>query len=106
MSSRSRAKNKRPRHVCLYIWLMETAAWKSLDAVARAIYVEMSMRYFGSNNGTIVYGVRMAETALKIGRRTALRALGDLQDRGFIRAVTKGAFNMKVDRRATEWRLT
>jgi hypothetical protein len=34
--------DKEPRHVRLYHVMMKTAAWKSLSANARAIYVEMA----------------------------------------------------------------
>ena len=87
--------------------MMNTAAWKSLDATARAIYVHMAMRYAGpgSNNGRIPYSVREAAAELGIGKSTAARALRELIDRGFIVTVQRGAFSLK-QRHATEWRLT
>ena len=86
---------------------MATDAWRSLDATARAIYVEMASRYggTGSNNGRLPYAVREAAVSLRIGKTTAARALKELQDRGFIVPTTKGAFSLKR-RHATEWRLT
>jgi len=98
---------KAPAHVRLYHAMLKTAAWRSLDAIARSIYVEISARYRGpgSNNGKIPYSVREAAAALKIGKTTAARGFMDLQDRGFIVAVKQGGFNRK-DRHATEWRLT
>jgi DNA-binding transcriptional MocR family regulator len=99
--------DKEPRHVRLYHVMMKTAAWKSLSANARAIYVEMAARYGGpcSNNGRIPYSVRDAAKSLKIGKDTATRAFEQLQDRGFIVEVKKGGFNLKT-KHATEWRLT
>ena len=96
-----------PRHVRLYHSMLKGTAWKSLDAVARAIYIEISTRYGGpgSNNGRIPYSIREAAKALNIGKTTAARGFMDLQDRGFIVAVKRGGFNRK-DRHATEWRLT
>jgi DNA-binding transcriptional regulator YhcF (GntR family) len=95
------------RHVRLYHWLMQTNAWRSLDATGRAIYIEIAARYAGpgSNNGRIPYSVRDAAKTLKIGKSTAARALKQLQERGFIVAITKGAFSRKL-KHATEWRLT
>lgn len=86
---------------------MATAAWKSLDAVARAIYIEIAARYvgIGSNNGRIPYSVREAAASLRIGKTTAGCALERLQERGFIVAMKKGAFSLKT-RHASEWRLT
>jgi hypothetical protein len=103
---RDRARTEH-RHVRLYHWLMNTLAWKSLDATARAVYIEMARRYAGqgSNNGRIHYSVREAADALRIGKSTAARALNDLVDRGFVVVMKKGGFNVKK-RHATEWRLT
>lgn len=96
-----------PHHVRLYHTMMRTEAWRSLRAVPRAIYVEISMRYGGpgSNNGRIPYAVRDAAKSLKISPSTASAGMKILQDRGFIVATTKGSFSRKV-RHATEWRLT
>jgi hypothetical protein len=37
---------------------LNSAAWKDLNAVERAIYVELMYRYNGSNNGRIALHVR------------------------------------------------
>jgi DNA-binding transcriptional regulator YhcF (GntR family) len=86
---------------------MQTEAWRSMDATARAIYIEIAARYAGpgSNNGRIPYSVREAAVSLRIGKSTAGRALKRLQERGFIVPMTKGAFSLKL-KHATEWRLT
>lgn len=96
-----------PRHVRLYYWLMETRAWRSLNGNQRAIYIEMAARYAGkgSYNGRIAYSIREAAESLRIGKSTAARSLQVLQERGFVVAMTKGAFSRKI-RHATEWRLT
>jgi DNA-binding transcriptional MocR family regulator len=86
-------------------YLLESQAWKSLNATARGVYVHMAMKYYGSNNGRIGYSVRAGAEELKIGLATASRALADLQDRGFIVPKKRGAFSLKV-RHASEWRLT
>lgn len=88
-------------------FLMNKAAWKSLDATARAIYLHMTMRYGGpgSNNGRLHYSVREAAAELRIGKSTAQRAFLALIDRGFIVVMQRGAFSLKK-RHATEWRLT
>jgi hypothetical protein len=103
-------RNKREhaaRHVRLYHYITNGAAWHDLNPVARAIYIEIAKRYagVGSNNGRIPYSVREAAKELKIGPATASRALATLVDHGFIVPVTKGAFSRK-NRHATEWRLT
>jgi DNA-binding transcriptional MocR family regulator len=90
-----RVKEKPLRHVRLHHWMMEQSAWKSLSAVARALYVELASRYIGSNNGQIVYSVRQAAAALKVSKDTASRAFEELQKRGFIAVQHKGGFNLK-----------
>jgi DNA-binding transcriptional regulator YhcF (GntR family) len=94
-----------PRHVRLYHYVLESNAWAALDGNARAIYVEISQRYMGSNNGRIPYAVRDAARSLRISTATASRALRRLEELGFIAIVVKGAFSFKR-RHATEWRLT
>ncbi len=98
---------KAPRHVRLYNWMTDSPAWHDLNAVARAIYLEMAKRYAGtgSNNGRLPYSVREAAAELRISQATVCRELRSLQDHGFIVAITKGAFSLKK-RHATEWRLT
>jgi hypothetical protein len=92
------------RYVRLTHSMMKTEAWRSLDCNARAIYIEIAARYGGNNNGRIGFSARQAVQAVHISKTTAIRAIADLQDRGFIVAVVKGRFDRQ--RHATEWRLT
>ena len=48
------------RFIQLFYWMFDTPAWKDLDAVSRAIYVELTARYNGSNNGRIAFSARQA----------------------------------------------
>lgn len=107
MSAKRRRYEARDRHVRLYHWLMNTAAWQSLNGNQRAIYIEMAARYAGagSNNGKLHYSVREAADTLHIGKTTAARDLKILQERGFIVCEIAGGFNRKV-RHASTWRLT
>jgi hypothetical protein len=106
-ANRTGRSKKAARHVRLYYWMMQTAAWKSLTGDQRAIYVEMAARYNGSNNGRIHFSTREAATAVHIGRATAWRALIVLQERGFIVPTIRGGFNIKEkQRQAPQWRLT
>ena len=101
----SKQKKTLPRYVMLFHWMLNSPAWKDLDAIARAIYLELSFRYNGSNNGRIGYSVRQAAEDLKIGKSTAARALWKLQSHGFIVVEKRGAFHCKI-RHASEYRLT
>jgi hypothetical protein len=103
--SKKNPRDKPHRYASVNHYLMKSPAWKSLGCIPRAVYLDMVSRYHGSNNGRIGYSVRCAVAELHIGSATARRALDDLQDRGFIVVIKKGAFNVKV-RHASEWRLT
>ena len=106
-TDRTGRSKKEGRHVRLYHWMMQTAAWKSLSGNQRALYLEMAARYNGSNNGRIHFSTREAAQALHIGKATAARALTVLVERGFIVAMIRGGFNVKDKQaQATEWRLT
>jgi hypothetical protein len=90
--------------VRLDLFMMESAAWRSLTPAARAVYTEVRRRYNGSNNGSIALSVRDAAARCNINKDTAAKAFVTLQERGFIECVTPGGFTRKV-RHATEWRL-
>jgi hypothetical protein len=94
-----------PRHVRLYHWMMASAAWKDLGAVPRAIFIEISARYNGSNNGRISYSARQAAHDLKVGKSTTARGFNELETHGFIVTEKRGAFHCKI-RHASEYRLT
>lgn len=98
-------RDKLPRHTMLFQYMMDSQAWKSLGAIPRAVYLDIAKRYYGTNNGRIGYSIRCAVAELHIGNATAKRALDALQDRGFIVAMKRGHFNVKI-RLASEWRLT
>ncbi len=108
----SKYRSKKQRFVQLFHWEIDNAAYRDLNANARAIYTAIKLRYNGSNNGLIVYSVRQAAGELKIGKTTAAKAFTDLQTHGFIVAEQRGAFHWKIDltgrrhRPASEWRLT
>ena len=93
------------RHVRLYYWLLESPAWRSLNSIERALYLELCQRYNGANNGRLGLSVRDAGEAIGVSKNTAARALQTLVERGFIEMIRKGHFDRKV-RHASEWRLT
>lgn len=103
-----KGRSKGPdRYVALTHWMMRTPAWQDLRPNSRCAYLEISRRYAGpgSNNGRIPCSVREISEALHISKMTAMRALQDLQEHGFIALARRGAFSVKC-RHATEWRLT
>jgi hypothetical protein len=84
------------RWVQLKYWLLKSPAWRSLTGNAAKLYVELAMRYNGSNNGRIPYSVREAAKALNVSFQTAMRSLQLLQNRGFIVCTRRGAFSLKA----------
>jgi hypothetical protein len=93
------------RYVALPIYMLQCPAWRSLTPVERAVYVEASAFYNGSNNGWLGLGTRMLADRLRVSRTTASRALTALCDKGFLEITHFGTFNRK-DHRASEYRLT
>jgi DNA-binding transcriptional regulator YhcF (GntR family) len=100
-------RNKRidAPHVRFYDWLLTSPAYLSLSCPARALLIEVTRLYKGGNDGQLGLSVRRASERCNIARGTAQRAFAELQERGFIELVTKGAFSRKSPH-ASEWRLT
>ena len=92
-------------HVRLYRWILDSPAYLSLSCQARAVLLEIARGHDGTNNGRLGLSVRRASERCNIARGTASRALVELQERGFIECMTKGAFSRKAPH-ASEWRLT
>lgn len=108
-NSKGRSKGG-PPYVQLYHWIRKTDAWRSLAPYSRLLYVEIRGRYNGSNNGDISYSYRQAEEDLCCSNKPIPIAFRELQERGFIKPVSKGAFSWKArfdgKGRATTWLLT
>ncbi len=91
--------------VALERYLLNSAAWRDLSAIARAAYLEVASGYDGKNNGRIIVATSGLGERLNCNKSTAARALAELADHGFIECIKKGGFVCKV-RHASEWRLT
>jgi hypothetical protein len=85
--------------------MAKTDAWRALTAPGRAVYIQIGLRYNGSNNGRIEYSVRDAASECILAKDTASRAFKELVDLGFIAETRRGSFSCKT-RIASEWRLT
>lgn len=102
---KGRSKGQIRDFVALERYLLKSPAWRSLDAVARAAYVEIAQAYNGSNNGRIVMSARMLAEGINVSKDTAARKIHILIECGFIERVKQASFTMKV-RHAAEYRLT
>ena len=98
------------QHIRVYEWMASCPAYRSLSVYARCLYFELKRRYTGSNNGNIPLAFREAMELVGCSNRPLLAAFEELQEKGFIKPIQKGAFGWKVRRdgkgRATTWLLT
>jgi len=85
--------------------LLQSSAYQSCSAVARAVFIEIARRHNGHNNGRIHFSGRDAAAALKIGLRKANRGLQELQAVGLIICTRRGSFDLKTRdaKLAPEW---
>ncbi|WP_192384094.1 hypothetical protein [Mesorhizobium silamurunense] len=104
MSSRYKRKGK-AKFLLIEGYLIRSTAWQHATPNDRALYLELKWRYDGFNNGRIGLSIRDAADALGIGKNAVSMSFSNLQSKGFVAVVTKGAFSVKV-KRATEWLLT
>lgn len=102
---KGRSKRTLSDFVALERYLLRSDAWRSLDPVAIAAYVQFGYRYDGSNNGRIVLGARSLADSLGVSKDTASRAIRDLIERGLVELVNQGAFNIKACH-SSEYRMT
>jgi hypothetical protein len=102
---KKRSAEHQDRYFQVHHYMTKTDAWKTLSAHARAIYLQIGLRYSGSNNGRIAYSVRDAASECNIAKDTASRAFKELIDLGFIEETRHGSLSRKT-RIASEWRLT
>jgi hypothetical protein len=104
------------RHIQLNHSVLRLEVWKTMDAYAKALLIEVQLRYNGENNGEISYSVREAQEAGVMSKNTAARAFKELCRRGFLRPGRRSNFNLKtlasghginrVGSRAQEWWIT
>ncbi len=79
--------------------------WRALKPVHRALYIELAMRFNGSNNGDIALSVRDGARLIRAGKDTVSRAFVELEQKGFVKRNRCGSFDWKI-RHATTWILT
>lgn len=101
--------DKASRFIRLPHRLYQSEALCSLNPNARALLTELAMLENGRNNGSLYLSVRDARDRLGFAdTEAAMRAFGDLEDRGFIRLTKDAHFDVKAadNSRARCWRLT
>jgi hypothetical protein len=103
--ARKQDKERSDRYFQLHHYMLKTDAWRALSAPARAVYVQIGSRYNGANNGKLAFSVRDGAAECNLAINTAMRALHDLVELGFIEETRHGSLSKKT-RVASEWRLT
>lgn len=96
---------KSPPFVRIPNRVFDSASYRSLSCVDRAVLAEIIRRYNGSNNGFIGLGVREGAVAVNANKDTVNKSLATLKAVGLIQCGQAGSFNYKV-RHSAEWRLT
>jgi len=103
-NSRGRRKSG-PPFVQLFTHLLKSEAWQSLKPAARAIYIAITQRYDGTNNGYLAASVRDLASECHADKNTVMASLNVLIERGLIERTQASSFSCKV-RLAPEYRLT
>lgn len=101
-SDRTGRSKGQGKHVRLYEWMLRSDAYRSLSSHGRSLLVEFGRLFDGQNNGGLFLSVDQAAKRMSVAPNTALKALRELEDRGFIRPHQKGAFTWKL-KTATTW---
>lgn len=98
-------RSKHERFVKLPHWLLNSPAYRSLKPGPRALLVELSALYNGTNNGDLFLSVREAARRLNVGPHTAGGYFKDLEDRDFIKIAIQSSFDHKSSK-GRSWILT
>ena len=94
-----------PWFVMLSHAILKSDAWRSCKPNARAVWIGLAMRFFGINNGRIVYSCREPAEDAGIGKNTAAKALEQLIEVSLIECITESNFDSRK-KLASEWALT
>ena len=98
-----RSKNPDGQWVQLNYYLLRSDAWRSLKGNTVRVYLELHMRFNGSNNGELFIGMDRVAANLGISKSTVCAAFKELEAKGFIVKVKEGKW---VRGQAAVWRLT
>ena len=64
--------------------MARSATWRSLSGPAVKVYLELRTRYNGTNNGALSLSMDEGARLLAVSKSTIKRALGELEEKGFI----------------------
>ena len=93
------------KHVRLYAWIQDSAAWRAASVGERALLLEVWRRHNGEHNGAISMSVREAAESVNASTNTVMKWFHGLEEKGFLKARSRGSFRWKRSS-ATTWELT
>lgn len=96
-------RNDSERYLTIGYPMAHSLAWRTLSGPAAKLWVELRSRFNGGNNGRLRVSLEEAASLLRVGKATAARAFGELEQRGFLAMTKRGQW---YGRQATEWAMT
>jgi hypothetical protein len=107
-----RQRRSRGNFIMVSYSMMDSPAWRDLSGTAVKLLLHLVKLSEGNNGyghkdepGELFLGERDAADAIGVARNTVSKAFEELIEHGFLRAVRRGHFKVKI-RLATVWRLT
>ena len=85
--------------------ILKSDAWKVCKPPAKAVYIQLLLRFNGKNNGYIPFSCREASEECNISKNTANRSFNELIRSGLIKCITKSNFDCRK-KLASEWAFT
>ena len=85
--------------------IMDSDAFRALKPASALVYLRLFRRFFGNNNGHLVFGCRDAANECNISKMTAQRAFKQLEEVGLIECIVPSSFNSRK-KLAREWAFT
>jgi len=98
-----KGRNDTEQYLKLSYQMVRSPAWRSLSGPAVKVFLELRTRFNGANNGKLSLSLDEGTRVLGIGKMTVSRALGELQEKGFIAKTKQGFW---YGRMATEYAVT
>lgn len=86
----------------LFHHMIKSEAWQDLSCYARTVYIEISAKHNGYNNGNLSYTFKEGEKIMH--RNTYAKALNELVSHGFIDIVRSGGLNKECNIFALSYR--
>ena len=106
MTKRRKRKGTSLRFTALFEWEMDLPSWQEMSVYGRCTIIELRRKFNGHNNGKIVMSVRELAKLLNCHKDTALKALREVEKKGWALPTLKGCFSQKTNKTATIWRIT